>query len=221
MTYHCFFEQSGTFKNEFKKLGYEAYDYDMLNVFDETDYQIDLFKEIENAFVKKHSIFDDISSKESTILAFFPCIRFENQCYMMFQGTQKQLKDKSIKFKLEYDLKLHEELHQMYSVITKLALVCIDKNIPLIIENPYTSEHYLTRYWALKPQLIDRDRILKGDNYSKPTQYWFVNCEPKCNILFEPMVINERKMVNNIGNSVERSLITPQYASRFIREFII
>ena len=22
---HCFFEQSGTFKNEFRKLGYEAY----------------------------------------------------------------------------------------------------------------------------------------------------------------------------------------------------
>jgi hypothetical protein len=26
---HCFFEQSGTFKNEFKKLGYEAFDYDI------------------------------------------------------------------------------------------------------------------------------------------------------------------------------------------------
>lgn len=29
MKVHCFFEQSGTFKNEFKKLGHEAYDYDM------------------------------------------------------------------------------------------------------------------------------------------------------------------------------------------------
>ena len=27
--FHCFFEQSGTFKNEFKKLGYEAFDYDI------------------------------------------------------------------------------------------------------------------------------------------------------------------------------------------------
>ena len=27
MKYHCFFEQSGTFKNEFKKLGFEAFDY--------------------------------------------------------------------------------------------------------------------------------------------------------------------------------------------------
>lgn len=43
---HLLFEQSGTFKNEFKKLGYEAYDYDLMNDFGETDYQIDLFDEI-------------------------------------------------------------------------------------------------------------------------------------------------------------------------------
>ena len=30
---HCFFEQSGTFKNEFKKLGYSALDYDIQNNF--------------------------------------------------------------------------------------------------------------------------------------------------------------------------------------------
>ena len=47
---HCFFEQSGTFKNEFKKLGYTAYDYDIQNNFGETDYQIDLFTEIEKAY---------------------------------------------------------------------------------------------------------------------------------------------------------------------------
>lgn len=47
---HLFFEQSGVFKNEFKKLGYEAYDYDIQNNFGETDYQIDLFAEIEKAY---------------------------------------------------------------------------------------------------------------------------------------------------------------------------
>lgn len=56
-TFHCFFEQSGTFKNEFKKLGYEAYDYDIRNDFDETDYQIDLFKEIELAYDNKKKYF--------------------------------------------------------------------------------------------------------------------------------------------------------------------
>lgn len=47
---HLMFEQSGVFKNEFKKLGYEAYDYDIQNNFGETDYQIDLFHEIEEAY---------------------------------------------------------------------------------------------------------------------------------------------------------------------------
>ena len=43
---HCMFEQSGTFKNEFKKLGIDAEDYDIQNEFRETDHQIDLFNEI-------------------------------------------------------------------------------------------------------------------------------------------------------------------------------
>lgn len=46
MKVHCLFEQSGTFKNEFKKLGYEAYDYDIANDYGQTDFQMDLFKEI-------------------------------------------------------------------------------------------------------------------------------------------------------------------------------
>lgn len=43
---YCFFEQSGTFKNEFKKLGVEAKDFDIQNDFGETDEVIDLFAEI-------------------------------------------------------------------------------------------------------------------------------------------------------------------------------
>lgn len=47
---YLLFEQSGTFKNEFKKLGYEAFDADIQNNFGQTDFQIDLFAEIENAY---------------------------------------------------------------------------------------------------------------------------------------------------------------------------
>jgi hypothetical protein len=47
---YCFFEQSGTFKNEFKKLGYEAEDFDIQNEFGETDNVIDLFNEIETEY---------------------------------------------------------------------------------------------------------------------------------------------------------------------------
>lgn len=66
MTFHCFFEQSGTFKNEFKKLGYEAYDYDILNDFGETDFQIDLFKEIEDAYERERERRSSTESKRKT-----------------------------------------------------------------------------------------------------------------------------------------------------------
>lgn len=47
---HCFFEQSGTFKNEFIKLGIPAEDYDIQDNFGQTDHKVDLFNEIETAY---------------------------------------------------------------------------------------------------------------------------------------------------------------------------
>lgn len=48
---HCMFEQSGTFKNQFIALGIDAEDYDIQNNFGQTDNVIDLFAEIENAYM--------------------------------------------------------------------------------------------------------------------------------------------------------------------------
>lgn len=220
MKYHCFFEQSGTFKNEFKKLGYKAYDYDILNDFDQTDYMIDLYDEIEKGYLGLNSIFDKMKSKEDTILAFFPCIRFEAQILLNFRGENSGYKDWNLKKKLCNDLKLHNELHKNYELITKLVIICIDKNIPLIIENPYSEQHYLKRYWALKPSIIDKNRRLNGDYYEKPTQFYFINCKPKNNFIFEPLYEVEKKIVSE-ENTVNRSMIHPQYANRFIREYVI
>lgn len=50
MKAHLFFEQSGAFKREFRKLGIDAYDYDIQNQYGETDYIIDLFSEFGKAF---------------------------------------------------------------------------------------------------------------------------------------------------------------------------
>lgn len=44
------FEQSGVFKQEFIKLGIPAIDVDIQDNFGQTDYQIDLFAEIESAY---------------------------------------------------------------------------------------------------------------------------------------------------------------------------
>ena len=234
MRFHCFFEQSGTFKNEFKKLGYEAYDYDILNDFGKTDFQMDLFQSINDAYDGKPSLFDSIGENDQ-IIAFFPCVRFSNQIYMHFQGNMKSIKDWSIEKKLKYDMKLHTELHELYMLVSKLVCVCVWNNIPLIIENPYSQEHYLTRYWAVKPKVIDDDRRNRGDYFKKPTQYWFVNREPSNNFIFEPMpqnsigcndairLMNKESWEKTGAKTVKvaRSMIHPDYANRFIREFII
>lgn len=121
-------------------------------------------------------------------------------------------------------MKLHTELHELYIRISKLVIVCIRKGLKLIIENPYTQPHYLTAYWCIKPKVIDADRTLNGDYYKKPTQYFFINTEPKNNFLFEPIEFVECQKVMYVkgpSRQTQRSLIHPQYADRFIRQYIL
>jgi len=95
---HCFFEQSGTFKKEFAKLGIPAEDYDIQNNFNETDHVIDLFHEIESGYDGNPSIFDSIS-KDDLIMAFFPCIYFEGIQMMYFSLV--------VVSTMQYHLKVH------------------------------------------------------------------------------------------------------------------
>lgn len=220
MKFHLFFEQSGTFKNELKKLGYEAIDYDILNDFGQTDVVIDLFAEIEKSHAREGSIFDNIT-EDDMIIAFFPCVRFEDQIIMNMKGVHYGSEKWSDLKKIEYSMRLHSELAHMYQLISKLAIVCIKRGIPLVIENPYSSQHYLARYWPLKPAIIDRDRRRDGDWYKKPTQYWFINCEPQNNILFESIEYVEERKIEKKRNQVQRSMIHPQYANRFLRQYIL
>ena len=234
MKAHCLFEQSGTFKNEFKKLGIEAYDYDILNDYGETDYQIDLYKEIEGGYEGKPSIFDEIGL-DDVILSFFPCVRFENQIMLGFRGQQYQQKNWTYKKKMEYDMTLLSELKRNYDLVNKMFILCMDKNLKLIMENPYSEEHFLRRYWCYPPSIIDRDRRENGDYFAKPTQYWFLNIKPKDNLIFEPITYNHlgtsdsirmmtKEDVKRIGatsKKVARSMIHPDYANRFIRRYLI
>lgn len=221
MKVHCLFEQSGTFKNEFKKLGIDAEDYDILNDFGETDNVIDLFSEIEGGYRNEPSLFDKIGG-DDLVMAFFPCTRFEDQIVMGFQGELYQMRNWSDEKKLAYSLSLHDELQLLYKLVTMLTLVALRRGFRMIIENPYGNQHYLSRYWPLKPKLIDKNRLLRGDYYKKPTQYWWINCEPQHNFIFEPMVYHEgRKSIEKTHDKVERSMISREYANRFIREFIL
>lgn len=166
------------------------------------------------------SIFDDMTS-DDVIMAFFPCTRFEPQIHLHFRGVAVQMAKWTDLQKLEYSMRLHDELHLYYTRLCQLCIAAIKRNLRLIIENPYTSPHYLTDMWCLKPKVIDRNRRLNGDWWVKPTQYWFVNCEPKQNLVFESIDYVPLKTLNSTHDAVERSMIHPQYASRFIRQYVL
>lgn len=121
---HCLFEQSGTFKNAFKNLGVDAEDYDILNEFGETDNVVDLFGEIDKAYAGEPSLFDNIGDCD-LVFAFFPCTRFEAKIPLAFRGELFQQKNWNDIQKLEYSMKLHDELNRLYILISKLFSVCL------------------------------------------------------------------------------------------------
>lgn len=226
MKAHLLFEQSGTFKGEFEKLGIEAYDYDILNDFGQTDFQIDLFEEINRGGRGEPSIFDRIEPGDITI-AFFPCTMFQDKNALIFRGLQYQAKNYDILKKMDVCIDRHNKLNQFYVVLCRLVKIYVEKQLRLIIENPATQPHYLSTYW-IPPTIIDKDRTINGDYFKKPTQYWFIGCDPKNNFLFEAIEYVERNTVEridkNIGDldrRVARSMIHPQYASRFIRQYVL
>ena len=86
---------------------------------------------------------------------------------------------------MEHDMKLLDEVNDMYKLVNKLFILCIRRGLRLVMENPYSEEHFLRRYWCFLPAIIDRDRRENGDYYKKPTQYWFLNIEPANNLIWE------------------------------------
>ena len=126
---HCLFEQSATFKNEFKKLGYEAYDYDIQNNFNETDYVVDLFAEIEKAYGGGTSMFDKIT-KDDLIIAFFPCIYFTgstNPCYYTLENIN--YRGLTLAQKFDKILERSRLRQQFFEILYKFVGVCMKKGL--------------------------------------------------------------------------------------------
>ena len=135
------FEQSGTFKNEFIKLGIDAVDYDIQNNFGQTDYIIDLFAEIERRYENVPSVFDNIKQTD-LIMAFFPCIYFES--LQMSYYTSNCNNNRNIgKRKFDVILERIVKRERLYILLYKLVGICEIRGLRLIIENPATKPHYL------------------------------------------------------------------------------
>lgn len=223
---HLFFEQSGTFKNEFKKLGYEAYDYDIQNNFGETDYVIDLFEEIEKSYRGGESIFDKMT-KDDLIMAFFPCIYFEALQMTYYQLDCVNINHLPMTGRIETVIDRLQQRTYFHTLLYKLVHACYKFGLRLIVENPATLPHYLISIQNFpKPTLIDKNRMERGDYFKKPTAYWYFNCEPTFGRTIQndkdQKIINKCKQGAKAGLcSEERSMISPDYARNFICDFII
>ena len=223
---HCFFEQSGTFKNEFIKLGIPAEDYDIQNNFGQTDHTDDLFKAIEDAYDGKPSLFDNITP-DDLIMAFFPCIYFTSftnpRYYTLENNNYRNLTDKQ---KFDAILERTDKRNAFFKLINKMVGNCIFRDLRIVIENPFSKLHYLHNNFLKEPTIIDHDRRRRGDFFTKPTGYWFFNCEPTHGCSYQKPVkeltIMEAKSAGQAGLcSEERSMISPDYARNFICDFIL
>lgn len=218
----CFFEQSGTFRDRFIELGIPSIDCDIQNEYGKTDIQIDLFNEIDKAYNGEESLFDNISS-EDLVLAFFPCIRFTQQAELLFNQVAKQYRFKTDYDKISSAMHFEKERCEFFTIFCKMVQVCILRNIRLVIENPYSNNHYLVRYFPIKSKVVDFDRRTRGDFFKKPTQYLFINCEPSYNYdcLFKVQVIQGVSKKVSCCSTRVRSEISSEYAFQFIQEFIL
>lgn len=222
---HCFFEQSGTFKREFIKLGIPAEDYDIQNNFGETDHVVDLFKEIEDTYEGKPSIFDNIR-KDDLIIAFFPCIYFCAMSQVAFSFGCTNYRKLNVMQKAQKILERSANREKFFGLAVKMFAVAMDKGLRLIMENPWSEQTFLKANFVQAPSLVDKNRMLRGDYFVKPTAYWYINCEPTSGFSFqndkEKKTILNTKGASKAGIcSEDRSMISPDYARNFICDFVL
>lgn len=224
---HCLFEQSGTFKREFIKLGIPAEDYDIQDNFGETDHVVDLFAEIEKAYEGGASIFDKMTS-EDLIMAFFPCIRFYSVMEQMqhedfYDASQRKRKDfgtpEYYTRKWEVLRRLSQERFEFYDLALKLTAVMQIRGLRMIAENPYHPTNFTNHFWFARISLIDRDRTRRGDYYRKPTAYWYINCELTHGETIQP---TPRKDVRTItaGSGAQRSAASARKAGGNMAKYV-
>lgn len=214
---HCLFEQSGVFRDEFQKMGVPAKDYDINDIFGETDWRGDLFAQIERAYSGARSIFDQVKPND-LVMAFFPCTYFCGHNEMYFCGTHYNYRQLTRSEILNKIIERAQLRHEFYITLLKFCHIIESRNLRAIIENPYNAHHYWRFNFPYKPAVIDMNRRLRGDFFKKPTQYIFINCSPAGKMstqIDKPMEYVVEK------EGIDRSIISPDYAHNFICDHIL
>lgn len=219
-TVHCLFEQSGTFKKAFESLGYRAIDYD-INRTENVDVVVDLFEQIFLTDMEMtQTVFDGIK-KNDLVIAFFPCTYFSDQSQLLSRGDNYGQKTWSVAEKLKYSMDKMERRMLFYKYLGTLCLIAVKKGFRLIIENPYGKVNFLKQFFPIKPALVIKDRREMGDAYQKPTQFFFINCEPEFKLCGGCFVKVDGQKTVERTYGFSRSVISSDFAKNFIETFII
>lgn len=165
-------------------------------------------------------------SCDDLIMAFFPCIFFCENNQLYFMGNHTNLERLSKKEKADTILKRMQDRAYFYSIALKMFSVCDFRGLRLVVENPYAAQHFLVGNFPYAATFIDRNRTLRGDYFNKPTQYWYINCEPTHGCSYQMPEKHKRIASGKPGAhgglcSEDRSLIHPDYARNFICDFIL
>ncbi len=228
MQFHLLFEQSGTFKNVLKNQGFNAYDYDILNDYSQTDIQIDLFQEIEKEFEnlidnkKNITIFTNMTSENDFIIAFFPCTHFCDANQLQYRlwnaGKKLDFNNKSV-VRL---LKRNNERARYFDLYLKFCFICKTKKIRTIIENPASSgnKNYLVMFSPIDLSYYEKDRSLFGDSFKKATNYFSINFDMKENFMMFDRNYNVKNIEKDRHCTKTRSEISTLYAENFYKRFL-
>lgn len=216
---HLFFERSGTFKKAFEKYGFIATDYDLEAEHEEVK-KTDLFFEITKEYYdESSSIFAEIK-KDDLVVAFFPCTYFSDQSQLISRGDSFGMKDFSQYEKLERSMKDMNVRAGFYQTLCRLCMIAERKHFKLIIENPYGKVNFLKQFFPIKPGLIIKNRMMWGDFFKKPTQFFFINCIPNFFLERISAPCTENNPIEK-NHGFSRSRISSRFAENFIESVIL
>lgn len=203
----CLFEQSGTFKNIFRKYGYQAQDIDIQNTYGETDVQCDLFHMIETRSIV------DLLKKYEFCMCFFPCTWFSDFNNMIISGTQYQMQtmDETKKQRIIAERKKSQSAAERYLKILVNAAQLT--KTPMIIENPLSVkiQEIMNGY-----DYTVHKRSTYGDYYDKRTIYYFIG-DISIAPFMETMKNEKYFKIVHQDKGIERSLISDMYADNLVR----
>ena len=128
--------------------------------------------------------------------------------------------------KIQTILERNKMRDYFYRLLIKFVYICVAYNIRMVFENPWSEQTYLKSNFLKVPDVIDSNRMKRGDYFNKPTAYWFWNFEPTYGESFQND--KEKKIIMNMKGGIraglcseERSMISSDYARNFICDFIL